>query len=70
MRLFEFFGSLIFLFCIVALTITTQKINMRAKIITGGSISGQHDNVRHVKNDCASPGVSKRDDFFMETIIH
>lgn len=38
--------------------------------MTGGSIYGQHDNVRHVKNDCASPGVNKRDNFFMETIIH
>lgn len=65
----NFLGSLIFLFGMVALTITTQKINIREKIMTGGSIYGQHDNVRHVKNDCASPGVNKRDNFFMETII-
>jgi len=66
----NFWGSLTFLFGIVALTIATQKINIREKIMTGGSIYGQHDNVRHIKNDCASPGVNKRDNFFMETIIH
>lgn len=66
----SFFCSMVFLFGIFALMIATQKINIREKIVTGGSIYGQHDNVRHVKNDCTRPGVNKRDNFFMETIIH
>lgn len=66
----NFFGSLALLFGIFVLMIATQTINMRAKIIIGCFFSAQQSNVRHIKNDCASPGVNKRDNFFMETIIH
>lgn len=66
----NFLGSLVFLFGIFVLMIATQTINMRAKIITGWFSSAQQSNVRHIKNDCASPGVNERDNFFMETIIH